>query len=68
MNLDNLRQKVAPERSALIVIDMQKDYCAEGGAFHRMGYDIEPAKALAVRLNIFWATQGKFIKVWFILR
>ena len=62
MDLTNLRYKVAPERSALIIIDMQKDYCAEGGAFHRMGYDIEPAKALAARLNGFLNQARKVIK------
>jgi ureidoacrylate peracid hydrolase len=62
MDLANLRHKVAPERSALIIIDMQKDYCAEGGAFHRMGYDIEPAKALAVRVNGFLSQARKVLK------
>lgn len=62
MDLTNLRYKVAPERSALIIIDMQKDYCAEGGAFHRMGYDIEPAKALASRLNNFLNQARKVLK------
>ena len=62
MDLTNLRIKVAPEQSALIIIDMQKDYCAEGGAFHRMGYDIEPAKALAVRLNGFLGHARKVLK------
>lgn len=62
MDLINLKHKIAPERSALIVIDMQKDYCAEGGAFHRMGYDIEPAKALAVKLNNFLNQARKVLK------
>ena len=62
MDLANLKIKVAPEQSALIIIDMQKDYCAEGGAFHGMGYDIEPAKALAVRLNGFFGHARKVLK------
>ena len=62
MDLVNLKHKIAPERSALIIIDMQKDYCAEGGAFHRMGYDIEPAKALAVKLNNFLNQARKVLK------
>lgn len=62
MDLVNLKHKIAPERSALIIIDMQKDYCAEGGAFHRMGYDIEPAKALASRLNNFLNQARKVLK------
>ncbi len=37
MDLANLRAKVAPEKTVLIIIDMQKDYCDEGGAFSRDG-------------------------------
>jgi ureidoacrylate peracid hydrolase len=62
MNLTNLRIKVAPEQSALIIIDMQKDYCSEGGAFHRMGFNVEPAKALASRLNGFLTHARKVLK------
>ena len=62
MDLTNLRAKVAPEKTVLIIIDMQKDYCDEGGAFHGMGYDIEPAKALAVRLNAFLGHARKVLK------
>jgi ureidoacrylate peracid hydrolase len=62
MDLLNLRIKVAPEKTALIIIDMQKDYCCEGGAFHRMGYDIESAKALAVRLNAFLGHAREVLK------
>jgi ureidoacrylate peracid hydrolase len=62
MDLTNLRIKVAPEQSALIIIDMQKDYCGEGGAFHRMGFDIEPAKGLADRLSGFLGHARKVLK------
>jgi ureidoacrylate peracid hydrolase len=62
MDFTNLRIKVAPEQSALIIIDMQKDYCSEGGAFHRMGFDVEPAKALASRLNGFLTHARKVLK------
>jgi ureidoacrylate peracid hydrolase len=62
MDLTGLRSKVAPEQSGLIIIDMQKDYCGEGGAFHRMGFDVEPAKALASRLNGFLTHARKILK------
>ena len=53
MNLEKLKRKVHPEQTALIVIDMQKDYCCEGGTFDRRGFDVKPAQHLAVRLNGF---------------
>jgi ureidoacrylate peracid hydrolase len=51
--LDRLRAKLNPESTALIIIDMQKDFCCEGGSFHRRGFDISPAQRLAGRLNAF---------------
>jgi len=53
MDLDSLREKVLPEHTALLIIDMQRDYCCEGGIFDRRGFDIGPARDLAARLNHF---------------
>ncbi|MFT7337351.1 MAG: nicotinamidase-related amidase [Marinobacter maritimus] len=36
---------VAPRRLALIVIDMQKDFCAPGGYIDSQGVDLTPARA-----------------------
>ena len=53
-----------PQNTALIIIDMQTDFCGVGGYVDRMGYDlsltrapIEPIKAVLARLR----TLGFFI-------
>jgi ureidoacrylate peracid hydrolase len=53
MDLDALKGKVSPERTALVVIDMQRDYCCPGGIFDRRGFDIRPALGLVDRLDRF---------------
>ena len=40
--LTTLKQKIDPQWAALLVIDMQNDFCAEGGAFHKSGVNVEP--------------------------
>jgi ureidoacrylate peracid hydrolase len=37
-------------RSALIVVDVQNDFCHEDGALARRGIDVAPAQAMAARL------------------
>ncbi|WP_168120799.1 isochorismatase family cysteine hydrolase [Paenibacillus sp. HB172176] len=50
--------KLDPSRTALLVIDMQTDFCGEGGYVERMGYDlslttraIEPIRRLLERVR-----------------
>jgi ureidoacrylate peracid hydrolase len=38
--LRTLEEKVAPEHTALLVIDVQNDFFADGGTFHRIGRDV----------------------------
>ena len=45
--LTTLDQKIDPQWTALLVIDMQNDFCAEGGAFHRSGVNVTPLQAPA---------------------
>lgn len=59
MDIDKLRAKIDPRWTAVVVIDMQKDYCCAGGTFHRRGYDVGPAQRLAPRLNAFLAEARK---------
>jgi nicotinamidase-related amidase len=34
-----------PENTALVVIDMQTDFCGEGGYIHLLGYDLKSSRA-----------------------
>ena len=60
--LNRLRAKLNPESTALIIVDMQKDFCCEGGVFHKRGFDIESAQKLAKRLNSFLNEARKTLK------
>jgi ureidoacrylate peracid hydrolase len=60
--LKRLCTKLDPESTALVIIDMQKDFCCEGGSFHRRGFDVKPAQRLADRLNSFLKEARKILK------
>ena len=62
MDMEALKAKVVPDETAFIVIDMQKDYCCEGGTFDRRGFDVAPARRLAERLNLFLTDARKVLK------
>jgi ureidoacrylate peracid hydrolase len=51
--LGSLAEKVDPAHSALLVIDMQNDFCAAGGLVARDGRDISQAQQMAARLPAF---------------
>jgi ureidoacrylate peracid hydrolase len=48
--LGTLDEKVAPGHAALVVIDMQNDFCAMGGLVSRDGRDLAATQAMAKRL------------------
>ena len=48
--LSGLANKVAPGHTALIVIDVQNDFCAPGGKMDQEGFDLGDAQAMADRL------------------
>lgn len=47
--------KVAPGHTAVIVVDMQNDFCAKGGMADREGFDVTPVSDMAARLPEFLA-------------
>ncbi len=48
--LATLEEKVAPAHTALLVIDMQNDFCASGGLVSKDGRDLSAAQNMARRL------------------
>lgn len=51
--LTTLEEKVDPEHAAVIVIDMQKDFTAEGGFADHLGLEMPPMQGLAQRIIAF---------------
>jgi ureidoacrylate peracid hydrolase len=45
--LRTLEERVAPQHTAVLIVDMQNDYCAAGGASDRNGRDVSAAQAMA---------------------
>ena len=48
--LRSLEAKVAPRHTALIVIDVQNDFCAPGGMMDKEGLDLSLAQAMGDRM------------------
>lgn len=49
--LTTLAEKVDPAHTAVVVVDMQNDFCAEGGYLHKTrGADMSGSAALAARI------------------
>jgi ureidoacrylate peracid hydrolase len=48
--LVTLEAKVQPGHAALVVVDMQNDFCAHGGLVDKGGRDVSAAQAMAARL------------------
>lgn len=51
MMLGSLRERIAPRHTALLIIDMQKDFCVDGmGASRRTGRDLSRTQAIIPNL------------------
>lgn len=51
----SLEEVVMPAHTAVLVVDMQNDFCAPGGRAHRRGRDLTAIEALIPRLKDFLA-------------
>jgi ureidoacrylate peracid hydrolase len=49
--LRTLEEKVDPANAALVVVDVQNDFCHDEGAFARMGRDVSVVRAMVPRLQ-----------------
>jgi len=50
--LQTLEEQVRPDRAALIIVDLQNDFCAPGGFMNReRGYDVSFADAVATNIG-----------------
>jgi len=49
--LNTLQLKVKPVHCAILLVDVQNDFCAEGGAMDREGNDLSMAQAMVSRLE-----------------
>jgi ureidoacrylate peracid hydrolase len=48
--LVSLQDKIDPRQTALLVVDLQNDFCADGCALARTGADMGPPQAAALRM------------------
>jgi ureidoacrylate peracid hydrolase len=48
--LSTLEEKVAPSRACVLVIDVQNEFCARSGAFHRTGHEVDLIEAMVPTL------------------
>jgi ureidoacrylate peracid hydrolase len=62
-----LKSAVAPEQAALVVIDVQNDFCAVGGYYDKTGADISAAQPAIDRLVTFIGqARGAGVRVIFV--
>ena len=65
--LTTLEEKVDPAHAALIVVDMQNDFCAAGGMMDLEGADLGAVQAMAERLgDVLGAARSAGVLVVFI--
>src|SRR5262249_56920253 len=56
--LSTLAQKVSPAHAALLVIDVQNDFVANGGFFCRIGADVKAFQMVSAQVSQFCDVSG----------
>jgi ureidoacrylate peracid hydrolase len=46
-----LREAIEPNRTAVVVVDVQNDLCAEGGSLHKLGRDLAPFELMIANIQ-----------------
>ena len=59
----SFQEKVDPAHTALIILDMQNEFCAEDGYVARQDWDIAPIRQMAVRLQGFLVAARQYVRV-----
>jgi ureidoacrylate peracid hydrolase len=65
--LKTIEDQLRPEHAALVVVDMQNDFCAEGGWTHKeRGHDVSGCRAIAANIETLAAAarRAKMPVVW----
>jgi ureidoacrylate peracid hydrolase len=65
--LKTIEDQLRPEHAALVVVDMQNDFCAEGGWTHKeRGHDVSGCRAIAAHIETLAAAarRAKMPVVW----
>ena len=55
-------EKVNPSHTALVIIDVQRDYFCKGGVIDLMGHDYEGNRTIIPALNRFTEESRKYLK------
>lgn len=66
--MSNLNKKIDPKHTALVVIDMQNDFCADGGHLHRKDGQVEHLQEIVpALLTLIDKAREVGVKIFFII-
>src|SRR5437763_1959692 len=59
----NFSEKIDPAKAALIVVDMQNEFCSPDGYVAKQGWDIRPMQAMALNLRRFVTAARRHVRI-----